>query len=179
MKHRAWYWFCPLSSSPRISARNIFTSCLKSATKVMSVPSPCLNSSDIESLSLSASKTSSVTNPSESRTRTRSSEPSPRATSSTRAQRRLSIRPEAALMQLATIPKHAKLNPTEEKIEAKSKSLRSYPLTLLFDFPESLFLHTQGIAYRSLFHMVPCVPALSRITNTVMEIRLHRNGNPP
>lgn len=27
MKHRAWYWFCPLSSSPRIRARNIFTSC--------------------------------------------------------------------------------------------------------------------------------------------------------
>lgn len=25
-KHRAWYWFCPRSSSPRISARNIFTS---------------------------------------------------------------------------------------------------------------------------------------------------------
>lgn len=26
MKHKAWYWFCPLSSSPRIRARNIFTS---------------------------------------------------------------------------------------------------------------------------------------------------------
>lgn len=27
IKHRAWYWFCPRSSSPRIRARKIFTSC--------------------------------------------------------------------------------------------------------------------------------------------------------
>lgn len=27
MKHRAWYWFCPRSNSPRIRARKIFTSC--------------------------------------------------------------------------------------------------------------------------------------------------------
>lgn len=27
MKHRPWYWFCPLSSSPRMRARNILTSC--------------------------------------------------------------------------------------------------------------------------------------------------------
>ncbi|MEQ2311143.1 hypothetical protein AMECASPLE_016598 [Ameca splendens] len=96
----------------------------------MRVPSPCLNSSDIESLSLSASKTSSVTNPSESRTRTRSSDPNPTATISTRTQRRASVRTEAAEVQPANIPEDAKLNPTERIIVAEPEGLSSYPPTV-------------------------------------------------
>lgn len=34
MKHRAWYWFCPRSNSPRIRARKILTSCGEHGIKV-------------------------------------------------------------------------------------------------------------------------------------------------
>lgn len=57
-----------------VSSDTLLT-CLKSATKVMSVPSACRYSSVMESVSLSASSSSSATCPSRSRTRTRSSEP--------------------------------------------------------------------------------------------------------
>ncbi|GAA6101439.1 uncharacterized [Tachysurus ichikawai] len=59
--------------------------CLKSATKVMSVPSDCRYSNVMESLSLSASSSSSAIWPSESRTLTFSSEHKPAL--STEAQR--------------------------------------------------------------------------------------------
>lgn len=140
----------------------------------MSVPSPCLNSSDIESFSLSASKTSSVTSPSESRTRTRSSAASPTATSSTRAQKRVSIRPGAAEMQLANIPEDAKPYPREQKIEAKSRGLRSYPscvLLLCRVVSSSLFPHDQSLVGHSFMRSPRRASVLSTITGTFIGIR--------
>lgn len=82
--------------------------CLKSATKVIRVPSPCLNSTVMESFSLSASRSSSVICPSAKRTFTFSSEADPRVTVTVSSKTNTVNRTEPGEIHLANMPDNPK-----------------------------------------------------------------------
>ncbi len=111
-------WQSDLTTTNIHPGHNIQLTCLKSATKVIRVPSPCLNSTVMESLSLSASRSSSVICPSAKRTLTFSSEADPRVTDTVSSQSKTVNRTKPGEIRLANIPD----NPKTQKASSEGES---------------------------------------------------------